>query len=492
MATPRTGSSGLILVSVLGLLMVIGGLAYVVLPKPEDAAPDVAMPEISDDADIAATGMEDATSEIAEATPEPDAADPAPRIDTFRLDGDTAAIAGFAAADVPVDILLDGDVIVATEADASGNFFTFATIPPAEAPRVLTLLARPVGREPLPGEASLIVAPQPEAAPEVAERDASGGNGAAPSPAPAGDLAANSVEAPGAGAEANQTAGDLPEASVDGDSASEVAALANSQGEIAEITPSAETRAEQTTIAPGDVAANTTDPADPTSQSGTGAAADAASGSNTEIAVGTSLTNPVNEAAAAANEPTAPEAARDANVTSPPVLISDADGVRVLGGGGVPEVQIEVTLDTIGYDTEGGVLLTGRGSLDSAVRLYVDNQPVQLVPIDETGVWSTDLPNVDPGTYTLRVDQVSADGAVTSRIETPFLIETPETIQALPEPEDGILVHTVQTGNTLWGIARQQYGDGILYLQVYAANRDQIRDPDMIFPGQVFTLPEIE
>jgi len=47
----------------------------------------------------------------------------------------------------------------------------------------------------------------------------------------------------------------------------------------------------------------------------------------------------------------------------------------------------------------------------------------------------------------------------------------------------------VQPGFTLWGIARDSFGDGVLYVQVYEANRDKIRDPDLIYPGQVFTIP---
>ena len=48
---------------------------------------------------------------------------------------------------------------------------------------------------------------------------------------------------------------------------------------------------------------------------------------------------------------------------------------------------------------------------------------------------------------------------------------------------------TVQPGFTLWGIAKSEFGDGVLYVQVYEANKDKIRDPDLIYPGQVFTLP---
>ena len=49
---------------------------------------------------------------------------------------------------------------------------------------------------------------------------------------------------------------------------------------------------------------------------------------------------------------------------------------------------------------------------------------------------------------------------------------------------------TIETGNTLWAIARETYGDGFLYVRVFEANRDQIRNPDLIYPGQVFTLPQ--
>ncbi|HCB52616.1 MAG TPA: peptigoglycan-binding protein LysM, partial [Rhodobacter sp.] len=49
---------------------------------------------------------------------------------------------------------------------------------------------------------------------------------------------------------------------------------------------------------------------------------------------------------------------------------------------------------------------------------------------------------------------------------------------------------TVQPGFTLWGIAQENFGSGILYVQVYEANRDKIKNPDLIYPGQIFTLPK--
>ncbi len=48
---------------------------------------------------------------------------------------------------------------------------------------------------------------------------------------------------------------------------------------------------------------------------------------------------------------------------------------------------------------------------------------------------------------------------------------------------------TVQPGATLWAIARDNLGKGVMYVQVFDANRDKIRNPDLIYPGQVFTVP---
>ena len=47
----------------------------------------------------------------------------------------------------------------------------------------------------------------------------------------------------------------------------------------------------------------------------------------------------------------------------------------------------------------------------------------------------------------------------------------------------------VQPGNSLWRIARRIYGGGMRYVVIYEANRDQIRDADLIYPGQIFVTP---
>lgn len=195
---------------------------------------------------------------------------------------------------------------------------------------------------------------------------------------------------------------------------------------------------------------------------------------------------PVAEAAAKVAE-TKPDEVTDAQAPRVAVLKSDADGVSLMS----PEVASEVALDTIGYSEGGEVQLTGRARPDTAkVRVYLDNQSIISLPVDTQGRWRGDLPDVDEGVYTLRVDEVSAQGTVSSRVETPFKRESPSVLaQAATNGDGPIKSITVQTGATLWAIARDRYGDGTLYLRVVEANSDSIRNPDLIYPGQVFDLP---
>ncbi|SEL06770.1 Nucleoid-associated protein YgaU, contains BON and LysM domains [Roseovarius azorensis] len=209
------------------------------------------------------------------------------------------------------------------------------------------------------------------------------------------------------------------------------------------------------------------------------------------------------EQATAAPDETAPSesAAAEAPPADQPsaqqqtVLLSDETGVRVLQAPApepAPEVMSSVALDAITYSEAGDVQVSGRAAGTGFVRIYLDNEPVTTSRIELGGSWRTELPQVDAGVYTLRVDEVDDQGVVTSRVETPFKREDQAILTERPveEKPERIEVVTVQPGSTLWAISRAAYGEGILYVRVYEANRDRIRDPDLIYPGQVFTIPE--
>ena len=174
------------------------------------------------------------------------------------------------------------------------------------------------------------------------------------------------------------------------------------------------------------------------------------------------------------------------------ILKSDASGVEVINRSSAPELMSNVEIDTISYSEEGDVLLSGRAqSQATSVRVYLDNTVITTLDVDTTGRWRGDLPDVDTGVYTLRVDEVDVEGNVTSRVETPFKREAPEVLDAAAGNGDApVKAITVQTGATLWAIARDRYGDGMLFVRVFEANAGSIKDPDLIYPGQVFDLPD--
>lgn len=49
--------------------------------------------------------------------------------------------------------------------------------------------------------------------------------------------------------------------------------------------------------------------------------------------------------------------------------------------------------------------------------------------------------------------------------------------------------YTVKKGDCLWNIAKKQYGNGAQYTKIYNANKDKIKNPNLIYPGQVLTIP---
>ena len=273
----------------------------------------------------------------------------------------------------------------------------------------------------------------------------------------------------------------------------------------------------------------------------------------------------------------------NAEATSAPatVILADEDGVRVLQDGAPTEVAPAVTIDTISYSSNGDVILGGRGQAGNFVRIYLDNQPIATSEIAADGYWAVELSDIEPGIYTLRIDELNPSGDVVSRAETPFKreaaeelaelmavetqaeeprVEVPsesavvakaeaeeaqrpavvqvepetapekplaqtvtqvevnvqpevaaldgqveqssnggsavveelpaETAPALRAPSKKFRVRTVQPGSTLWAIAKESYGAGIEYFKVFEANKERIRDPDLIYPGQVFEIPD--
>ena len=142
-----------------------------------------------------------------------------------------------------------------------------------------------------------------------------------------------------------------------------------------------------------------------------------------------------------------------------------------------------LTLDVIDYDENGKLALGGRARAGAHLRVYLDNGLLGETTTADSGRWMLRPDQaVPPGTYRLRVDSIGGDGKVIARIELPFT----RSERVAANANEVI----VQPGNSLWRIARRSYGSGIKYTVIYEANKEQIGDPDLIYPGQIFTLPK--
>jgi len=183
-------------------------------------------------------------------------------------------------------------------------------------------------------------------------------------------------------------------------------------------------------------------------------------------------------------------AAEPRTPATPLVVLTPADAApRLLQApppepGARPAAGGKVGLDVVDYDEHGAIRFAGTGAPRTLIRLYVDDVAVGDAIVDPQGRWGI-VPSiaVAAGDHRLRVDDLGIGGKVTSRVELPFQ-------RALLSPDE-VLTGTVvvQPRQNLWRLARRAYGQGVRYTVIYEANRDQIRNPDLIYPGQIFAIP---
>ena len=449
----------------------------------------------------------------------------APVLETARIDADGAVvIAGRAGAGVQVDILVDDAVVETVTADSLGNFVALFDLPKSKVARSLTLRVGS-GDGVVYAAQDIIIAPSQIAAVQAIPETA----------ATAQISAAEQVD---------QTVADAVSDTGVQDSIQDVAQAEMSA--VAENVQAMENLAEnlqvdtQTKAEPLNARVSTLDKsaAEPlddqdVQENDSGAMNETAEIS--ENATNADLQQPVAEPVQTQNASDTEQAqldpapASDTGTTEqsstdpqPTVFAADASGVKVLQGAETLPTD-QIVMDAISYDVAGGVILSGRGQAGAVLQFYLDNALTQTAQIDAQGYWTQDMSNVAPGVYTLRLDQLDGAGQVSARFETPFKREDRAALAAAaaqvaqqaadaaavaqdqsadtgamttsvptdtqPAAVAPVQAITVQPGNTLWGISRARYGQGILYVRVFDANRDKIRDPDLIYPGQVFVLP---
>ena len=380
-----------------------------------------------------------------------------PKLETVRIDDDgTALVAGTAYPGSVLEILVDEEVVESITLGQEGNFAVLFDIELKDRPQVISIRSVD-GKKVLVSDETMIVAPKIV---ELAQAD------------PAANQTKKQSESAENSTEVGNSLQDRSETTSEQNASNDLTAETDFEEE-AEKTAE-ENNMSNDNVVKADLTSKTPQLAQPTEE-------------KIEEDVQQILTQEPTESDLISN--TVSNAA-----DQPTVLLADSEGVKVVQGGTTgPNVMTDVMFDTINYSKDGDVAVTGRGTPDSIVHFYLDNSPVASTAVDQTGYWSADLSDVEAGVYTLRLDQLDKSGKVSSRIESPFKREDRSVLvdqmQDIVSPAR-INVITVQPGNTLWAISRERYGRGILYVQVFDANKDKIRDPDLIYPGQIFDLPD--
>jgi nucleoid-associated protein YgaU len=184
-----------------------------------------------------------------------------------------------------------------------------------------------------------------------------------------------------------------------------------------------------------------------------------------------------------------------------------------------------VVVESVEIEPGGKFHASGRARPGAGVRLYLNDTFVASVTTDAGGHFAVTInKGIAPGNYRVRLDEMEPNsGAVGARAEVPFNVPDTMVTASAPAqataskrsdiaaqesklaaamatvlPDRGspsrvvvpkIATTTVSRGDSLWRLSRQTYGVGTRYAVIYKANREQIRNPNLIRPGQVFVLP---
>ncbi|MBZ8134211.1 LysM peptidoglycan-binding domain-containing protein [Afifella sp. IM 167] len=187
----------------------------------------------------------------------------------------------------------------------------------------------------------------------------------------------------------------------------------------------------------------------------------------------------------------APSAGQPGSSASP----AAGSGAQPAPSGETQELAVEAV-----EEETGRMYVAGAGEPGSTVRVYVDEKPLGEAKVNEGGRWLLEAPGTtEEGEVAVRADQLDESGTgVAARSEVAFSREANEAA-LVPVAGDGSVTASgdiagprsiiIRRGDNLWTLSRRNYGHGIRYTTIYGANLNQIRDPDLIYPGQVFTLP---
>jgi nucleoid-associated protein YgaU len=231
-------------------------------------------------------------------------------------------------------------------------------------------------------------------------------------------------------------------------------------------------------------------------------------GPETSNPVAVSVPQPAPKVVVAAAAP--PKAPESAPLAPPLAMRTLATGPSVGASG--------VAIQSVAADAAGGLIAKGSAPPNATVRLYLNGADVGDAKTQTDGRWSLTIKHgMTPGGYVMRADEIKpGDASVAASADTPFEYPAAPGASGAPAtpafapamavatagqspapPSADLVVDSVQTarvvpGHTLWALSRNYYGDPTRYPVIYEANKSQIHNPNLIYPGQVFVVPKFE
>ena len=177
----------------------------------------------------------------------------------------------------------------------------------------------------------------------------------------------------------------------------------------------------------------------------------------------------------------------------PLALLIPGSGERaptVLQKPGSSDAGASLAIDIVDYGSDGRLAIAGRAQPNAQVRIMLDGRLLGSAAADAAGAWSLTKKQVKlTGSHVLEAEEIDAGGNVAGRFLGRLQLAPPVTAGASggeAAPGGSIVI---EPGQNLWRIARRTYGQGYAYTVIFDANRAQIDNPDLIYPGQVFVLP---
>ena len=211
-----------------------------------------------------------------------------------------------------------------------------------------------------------------------------------------------------------------------------------------------------------------------------------------------------------AGSPQPPAASETAGAPAVEPVVETETTVAAVETGETPAAvsepqETEVTVEAVESEPDK-VFVAGTGKPGSSVRVYVDEEFQGEAKVGSSGRWLVEgEKNVSEGDVEVRADLLANDGnTVDARAAVTFEKEAEQQIvltkvvaagEGSGSREQGASVNRslpvviIRKGDNLWRISRRLYGNGIRYTTIYQANKSQIRNPNLIYPGQVFLTP---